>query len=79
VDTADEGDLVATVCKKRRGNAAAAHFEVSIGDGQYISLSDPMEIQKLDDDVKLSAISQLQVMQDHVASLMQHLTTKERK
>ena len=80
VDPIDEGALVATVTKKRRGNAiegAAANFDINVGDGRYISLNDPAGVQNLDDDMKTSALSQLKVLQDQMASLMKQLTTTE--
>jgi len=76
VDPIDEGALVATVTKKRRGNsvaATAANFDINVGEGRYISLNDPSGVLNLDDDMKTSAYSQLKVLQDQMASLMQQL------
>lgn len=75
VDKVDEGSLVATVTKKRKGNAAAAAFDINLGEGNYISLSDPTGIQNLDDNMKSNAVSQLKVLQDQMALLMGQLTT----
>lgn len=85
VDQADKGALVATVTKKRRGNnssceagddttTAATNFEISVGDGKYISLTDPSNIGHLDQENKLQAFSQLKVLQDQVTKLMQDLS-----
>jgi len=72
VDQASEGDLVATVSKKRRGNDAAA-FDINIGDGRYISLSDPSSVQHLDPEMISTAKTQLKVMQDQMTMLMAKL------
>ena len=82
VDPVDEGALVATVTKKRRGNAppsAAANFDINVGDGRYISLNDPTGVRHLDENMKSNALTQLKVLQDQMASLMEQLTTKETK
>jgi hypothetical protein len=71
VDTFDEGALVATVTKKRKGNDAS--FEINIGEGRYISLNDPNGVQGLDSDMRATAASQLKVLQDQMASLMAQL------
>lgn len=78
MEQAGKGSLVATVAKKRRGNEAsdstAANFEISVGDGKYISLTDPSGIGNLDQENKLQAFSQLKVLQDQVTKLMQDLS-----
>lgn len=76
VDMAEEGDLVATVCKKRRGNGSdgpGAIFDINVGDGRYISLSDANAIRDLPDDMKTEAKNQLNVLQDQLSKLMAHL------
>lgn len=76
VDMAEEGDLVATVCKKRRGNGSdgpGAIFDINVGDGRYISLSDANAIRELPDDMKMEAKNQLNVLQDQLSKLMAHL------
>jgi len=78
----DEGALIATVTKKRRGNDPSvadiegASSDVHVGEGRYISLNDPSAAQNLNEEMKTSALSQLKVLQDQMASLMQKLTTK---
>ena len=77
VDTVEEGTLVATVSKKRRGNdKTSAVFDINVGEGRYISLSDPNTVKLLDDSAKESASSQLQVIQDQIAVLMAQLNNK---
>lgn len=81
MEPTDEGALVATVTKKpRRGNAppsASANFDINVGEGRYISLNNPSGVQHLDDNMKTNALSQLKVLQDQMASLMEQLTTNE--
>jgi hypothetical protein len=77
VAIADDGALVATVSKKRRGNAITTHFDISIGEGQFISLSDPDSVKNLDDNTKKVAILQVQVLQDQMEVLMEQLTTED--
>lgn len=79
VDKVDEGALVATVTKKRKGNGTAAAFDINIGEGNYISLNDPNGLQDLDDNMKTSALSQLMILQDQMASLVAQLSVKESK
>lgn len=67
----DEGALIATVTKKRKGNDA--NFEINVGEGRYISLNDPTGVQGLDSDMRATAASQLKVLQDQMASLMAQL------
>jgi len=76
VDMAEEGDLVATVCKKRRGNGSDGHgaiFDINVGDGRYISLSDANAIRDLPEEMKIEAKNQLNVLQDQLSKLMAHL------
>jgi hypothetical protein len=76
VDMAEEGDLVATVCKKRRGNGSdgpGAIFDINVGDGRYINLSDTNAIRDLPDEMKTEAKNQLNVLQDQLSKLMAHL------
>lgn len=77
VDTIEEGSLVATVTKKRRGMAASSTaFNINIGDGKSLSLTDdPSLVMNLDNDVKNVALSQLKVLQDRMANLMAQLET----
>lgn len=72
VAEAEPGAVIATVCKKRRGNESA-EVNVHVGEGQYISLSDPQGVSGLDAQMKRSAASQLKVLQDQMASLMAQL------
>jgi len=72
VDQTETGDLVATVSKKTRGNDAAV-FDINVGDGRYISLSNPSSIQNLDPEMKSTAKTQLKVMQDQMTMLMAKL------
>lgn len=77
---------MATVAKKRRDrtndgggsdgaddDATGAAFDINVGDGRYISLSDPNTIEHLDDDMKNAAMNQLKILQDQMASLMAQL------
>ena len=75
VDAVEDGALIATVTKKRRvrDGAAPVNFDIKVGDGQYISLSDPGNVQNMEDSLKSTAIIQLQVLQDQMASLMAQL------
>jgi len=72
VDPTDKGDLVATVSKKRRGQDLAV-FDINVGEGCYVSLSDPSSLQQLDDEMKSTAKTQLKVLQDQMARLMESL------
>eukprot|EP00978_Attheya_sp_CCMP212_P017916 scaffold48344_cov49-Attheya_sp.AAC.7 len=71
IDHAEEGDLVATVSKKRRGNDNGpidASFDLNVGEGQYINLADVNNVKgmKMED----TAMSQINMLQDQLASLM---------
>mmetsp|Transcript_2624 Transcript_2624/g.4087 ORF Transcript_2624/g.4087 Transcript_2624/m.4087 type:complete len:247 (-) Transcript_2624:3288-4028(-) len=72
----DEGALIATVTKKRKGNSrtSGVDFAINVGDGRQINLGDPRSMKHLDDDMKTSAVVQLKVLQDQMASLMAQLT-----
>ena len=72
VDTADQGALIATVTKKRKGNEGA-NFEINVGDGKYISLCDPDGVEGLDSSMKATAASQLKVLRDQMENLMAQL------
>jgi len=72
VAATEAGTVIATVCKKRRGNESAS-VEINIGEGQYISLNDPDGVSGLDRQMKQTAASQLKVLQDQMASLMAQL------
>jgi hypothetical protein len=80
VDAVDEGSLVATITKKRRGNdtsdTTAADFAINVGEGKFISLTDPSGIGNLDSESRLRAFNHLQVLQDQMAKIMQDLSNK---
>ena len=73
VDTVEEGTLVATVSKKRRAGKTSAVFDINVGEGRYINLTEPGTVECLDGDMKDAAISQLKILQDQMASLMAQL------
>lgn len=79
VETADEGCLIATVTKskKRRmgstGDDVGASLDINLGDGQFISLQDPTNVNSLDDDKKSMALQQLQMLKDQVDYALKHL------
>jgi len=86
VHQAEEGDLIATVSKKRRGNANASHdeddsgmeiggavFDISVGDGRMISLSDPSTMEHLTNEMKSTAKNQLNVLQNQLSQLLSKL------
>jgi hypothetical protein len=75
VDTVDAGDLVATVTKKRRNNQTETGvvFDIAIGDGKYINLNDINEAADLSREMKTTAMTQLKVLQNQMASLMAQL------
>lgn len=76
VNQTEDGDLVATVSKKRKGNdqggKGAAMFDINI-DGRTISLSDPTTMDHLTKEMKNTAMSQLNVLQDQLSKLLSHL------
>jgi len=73
IDESKEGDLVATVSKKRRGFNDTAIIDINVGEGLYISLSDPKTLDQLDNEMKSTAMSQLKILQEQMASLMAKL------
>ena len=76
MDQVDEGVLTATIKKKKRAGrveSASACIDINVGDGQFISLDDPNAVQSLDQQTKNNALSQLQVLQDQMDSLMKQL------
>lgn len=74
VDNSEEGDLVATVAKKRRGGGeSSALFDINVGAGRYISLSDPSTLGQMDDQMKNTAKNQLKTLQDQMSRLMAQL------
>ncbi len=85
VNHAEEGDLIATVTKKRRGNGVSfggddndvgiggAMFDISVGDGRTISLTDPSTMQHLTNEMKSTAKNQLNVLQDQLSKLLSQL------
>jgi hypothetical protein len=76
VNQTEDGDLVATVSKKRKGNDQGgkdgAMFDINI-DGRTISLSDPTTMDHLTKEMKNTAMSQLNVLQDQLSKLLSHL------
>ena len=80
LETADEGALIATVtkAKKRRtgstGDATGgASLDINLGDGQFISLQDPLNVGALDAEKKNMALQQLQMLKSQVDSVLAHL------
>lgn len=72
MDTHEEGTLVATVSKKRRGKTSAV-FDINVGEGRTINLMETGTVECLDGDMKDAAISQLKILQNQMASLMAQL------
>lgn len=72
IDQSSAGAIIATVVKKRKGGGEAT-FEMDVGDGNHVNLSDPDAIDNLGSDMKSSARNQLKVLQDQMASLMTRL------
>jgi len=83
VDAIEDGALVATVTKKRRGGngsgtdgqmSSTTAFDINMGDGRKVTLlDDPHYVKNLDNEVKNAALSQLKVLSDRMANLMAHL------
>ena len=75
MDVVERCSLIATVIKVRRvwDGGAPVNFDIKVGDGQYVSLSDPGNVQDLKENLKSTAIVQLQVLQDQMASLIAQL------
>lgn len=69
----EEGDLVATVLKKRRGCNDTATIDMNVGEGIYINLSDLKSFDKLDNELKSTAMAQLKILEEQMASLMAKL------
>jgi len=79
VQDTEEGDLIATVSKKRRVKGdgdededADAMFGINI-DGRTISLSDKSTMEHLTNAMKNTAKNQLNVLQDQLSKLLSHL------
>jgi hypothetical protein len=68
------GNIAATITKKRHGNESNANFKINVGDRRYISLNDLMGLKALNSSMKVTAASQLAVLQDQLGSLMAQLT-----
>ena len=82
IDAADEGSVVATITKKRRGNDSSdttetTDFAINVGEGRFISLTDPSSIGNLDTESRLRAFNHLQALQDQMAKIMQDLSNKD--
>lgn len=77
MDPHDEGTLVATVSKKQRRHGVpgktSAVFDINVGEGRYINLTEPGTVECLDGNMKDAAISQLKILQNQMASLMAQL------
>jgi len=69
LEQGEEGTIVATVAKKRRGENSTV-FDINVGDGRIINLAD---MQDLDKKTKETAVTQLKLLQDQMASLMAQL------
>jgi len=70
INKSKEGDFVVTVLKKRRGYNDTAIIDMNVGEGIYINLSDLKTFDKLDNELKSTAMSQLKILQEQMASLM---------
>lgn len=74
IEQCEEGDLVATVSKRRRPNGIGgipgeAMFDINVG-GEVISLSDPNSMSNLSNQMKSTVTAQLNVLQDQISRLM---------
>mmetsp|Transcript_22371 Transcript_22371/g.25918 ORF Transcript_22371/g.25918 Transcript_22371/m.25918 type:complete len:332 (+) Transcript_22371:220-1215(+) len=75
VEQTQEGDLVATVSKKRKGNATLGEviFDINVGQGKVLSLSDPNSMAQMSSDMKTTSKAHLKVLQDQITRLMSEL------
>jgi hypothetical protein len=55
--------------KKRKGENTAV-FDINIGGGKVISLNDPSMLMELDEEMKHSAMSQIRVFHEQMATWM---------
>lgn len=69
LDPSEEDCVVATVMKKRKGDKAAV-FDINIGDGKVISLNDPSMLMELDEEMKISAMSQIRMFHEQMTTWM---------
>ena len=81
MEAADEGAIIATItkAKKRRTGSSSdttgASLDINLGDGQFISLQDPTNVNSLDADKKNMALQQLQMLKNQVDSVLRTLQT----
>ena len=66
MDDASDGALVATISKKRRDGTnhaiSPAKFDINVGEGKYLNLNDPDNVNNLDADTKNEALNQLKIL-----------------
>lgn len=67
----EQGDLLATVSKKRQGgNEANFDARINVGEGRFITLSDTSTFQHLNDAMKADAIRQVEELQEQMNKLI---------
>ena len=71
----EEGDLLATISKKRKGIKMVPNFDarINVGEGRFVTLSDASTYQHLDKTMKDNAIEQVSELQEQMALLIEKL------
>ena len=74
----EEGDLLATISKKRKGTKIIPNFDarINVGDGRFVTLSDATTYQHLDKSLKDNAIEQVSELQEQMALLIEKLKSQ---
>ena len=67
----EEGDLLATVSKNRtETNQPNFDARIDVGQGRFITLSDPSTFNHLNDAMKADAIKQVEALQEQMNKLI---------
>lgn len=71
----EEGDLLATISKKRKGIKMVPNFDarINVGEGRFVTLSDASTYQHLNKTMKDNAIEQVSELQEQMALLIEKL------
>ncbi len=70
---AQQDQVLATVKKMKKEDAASIALEMDTGDGTFLNIAAPGAVEQMDEEMKETAKSKLKNLQDEVAALMAQL------
>ena len=67
IAASDAGSVLATVCKKRKGNGID---DIAVNLGEGVMVHNANDLKGLDDEMRRTAVSQIKILRDQMDSIL---------